>query len=128
KKDIEDILKKPHITKEDFEKYKLWIEQGYRSPYSGQMIKITELFDGTKYNIDHIFPQASITNNSLSNKVVVEVALNQLKGKRTARAFIQSQNGQSYLGIPVCSEDEFVNIVKTQFSGTKRYILLSKDI
>src|SRR5690606_20668099 len=102
--------------------------QGYRSPYSGQMIKITELFDGTKYNIDHIFPQASITNNSLSNKVVVEVALNQLKGKRTARAFIQSQNGQPYLGIPVCTEDEFVNIVKTQFSGTKRYILLSKDI
>ncbi|WP_417889166.1 type II CRISPR RNA-guided endonuclease Cas9 [Xanthomarina gelatinilytica] len=128
KKDIEDILKKPNITKADFEKYKLWIEQGYRSPYSGQMIKITELFDGAKYNIDHIFPQASITNNSLSNKVVVEVALNKLKSDKTARAFIQSQNGQPYLGIPVCTEDEFVNIVKTQFSGTKRYILLSKDI
>lgn len=128
KKDIEEILKKPHITKEDFEKYKLWIEQGYRSPYSGQMIKITELFDGTKYNIDHIFPQASITNNSLSNKVVVEVALNKLKSDKTARAFIQSQNGQSYLGIPVCSEDEYVNIVKTQFSRTKRLILLSKEI
>lgn len=128
KKDIEDILKKTHITQGDFEKYKLWIEQGYRSPYSGQMIKLTELFDGTKYNIDHIFPQASVTNNSLSNKVVVEVELNKLKSDKTARAFIQSQNGQSYLGIPVCTEDEFVNIVKTQFSGTKRYILLSKDI
>lgn len=128
KKDIENILKKPHISKEDFEKYKLWIEQGYRSPYSGQMIKLTELFDGTKYNLDHIFPQASITNNSLSNKVVVEVALNKLKGDRTARAFIQTQKGQSYLNIPVCSDDEYVNIVKTQFSGTKRYILLSKDI
>ena len=128
KKDIEIILKKPHITQEDFEKYKLWIEQGYRSPYSGQMIKITELFDGSKYNIDHIFAQASITNNSLSNKVVVEVALNKLKSNKTARAFIQSQNGQSYLGIPVCTEDEFVSIVKTQFSGTKRFILLSKDI
>lgn len=128
KKDIEDILKKTHITQGDFEKYKLWIEQGYRSPYSGQMIKLTELFDGTKYNIDHIFPQASVTNNSRSNKVVVEVELNKLKSDKTARAFIQSQKGQSYLGIPVCSEDEFVNIVKTQFSGTKRYILLSKDI
>lgn len=128
KKDIEDILKKPHITKEDFEKYKLWIEQGYRSPYSGQMIKITELFDGKKYNIDHIFPQASVTNNSLSNKVVVEVELNKLKSDKTARAFIQSQNGQPYLGVPVCTDEEFVNIVKTQFSGTKRYILLSKDI
>jgi CRISPR-associated endonuclease Csn1 len=93
KKDIDDILKKPFISKEDFEKYKLWIEQGYRSPYSGQIIKLTELFDGNKFNIYHIFPQASITNNSLSNKVVVEVALNKLKSDKTARAFIQSQTG-----------------------------------
>ncbi|QDH80926.1 hypothetical protein FKX85_18500 [Echinicola soli] len=128
KKDIETILKKPQITIGDFEKYKLWIEQGYRSPYSGQIIKITELFDGKKYNIDHIFPQASITNNSLSNKVVVEVELNKLKSNKTARVFIQSQNGQPYLGIPVCTEEDYISIVKTQFSGTKRYILLSKDI
>ncbi len=128
KKDIDDILKKPHITKEDFEKYKLWIEQGYRSPYSGQIIKLTDLFDGSKYNVDHIFPQASITNNSLSNKVVVEVNLNKLKDDRTAREFIQAQQGKSYLGIPVCTDDEYVSIVKTQFSGTKRLILLSKEI
>jgi len=128
KKDIEDILKKPSISQADFEKYKLWIEQGYRSPYSGRIIKLTELFDGTKYNIDHVFPQASITNNSLSNKVVCELALNQLKSDRTARAFIQAQKGKSYLGIPVCSEDKFVELVKTQFSGTKRFILLSNDI
>jgi CRISPR-associated endonuclease Csn1 len=128
KKDIDDILKKPFISKEDFEKYKLWIEQGYRSPYSGQMIKLTELFDGNKFNIDHIFPQASITNNSLSNKVVVEVALNKLKSDKTARAFIQSQKGQPYLGIPVCSEEIYLSIVKTQFSGTKKMILLSKEI
>jgi CRISPR-associated endonuclease Csn1 len=128
KKDIEDILKKPFISKDDFEKYKLWIEQGYRSPYSGQMIKLTELFDGNKFNIDHIFPQASITNNSLSNKVVVEVALNKLKSDKTARAFIQQQNGQSHLGIPVCTEQDYLDIVKTQFSGTKKMILLSKEI
>lgn len=128
KKDIEEILKKQKISQTEFEKYKLWIEQGYRSPYSGQMIRITELFDGNKYNIDHIFPQASVTNNSLSNKVVVEVDLNKLKSDKTARAFIQSQNGQSYLGIPVCSEEEYLNIVKAQFSGTKKLILLSKEI
>ena len=128
KKDIEEILKKQKISQTDFEKYKLWIEQGYRSPYSGLMIKLTELFDGNKYNIDHIFPQASITNNSLSNKVVVEVDLNKLKSDRTAREFIQVQKGQSYLGIPVCTEEEYLSIVKTQFSGTKKLILLSKEI
>lgn len=128
KKNIEDILKKTHITKEDFEKYKLWIEQGYRSPYSGQIIKLTDLFNGNKYNIDHVFPQALVTNNSLSNKVVVEVELNKLKSNQTARAFIQARNGQPYSGIPVCSEEEYVNIINTQFSGTKRFILLSKDV
>jgi CRISPR-associated endonuclease Csn1 len=128
KSEIEANLKKTQITKSDFEKYKLWIEQGYRSPYSGQVIRLVELFDGTRFNIDHIFPEASITNNSLSNKVVVEVELNKLKSNKTARAFIQEQKGQPHLGIPVCTEDEFVKIVKTQFSGTKRYILLSRDI
>lgn len=128
KKEIEDILKKQRISKIDFDKYKLWIEQGYRSPYSGQMIKLTDLFNGNKYNIDHIFPQASVTNDSLSNKVVVEVELNKLKSDKTAREFIQSQKGQSYLNIPVCSEEKYINIVNTQFSGTKKYILLSKEI
>ncbi|MBN2892261.1 MAG: hypothetical protein JXL97_10360 [Bacteroidales bacterium] len=128
KKEIDEILKKPKISKEDFEKYKLWIEQGYRSPYSGKPISLSNLFDGNKYNIDHIFPQALITNNSLSNKVVVEVTLNQLKKDRTARAFIQEQKGQAYNGIPVCSEDEYLNIVNKQFSGNKKFILLSKDI
>ncbi len=128
KKDIDEILKKSYVSKEDFEKYKLWIEQGYRSPYSGQIIQLTDLFDGTKFNIDHIFPQALVTNDSLSNKVVVEVDLNKLKDNRTGRDFIQQQRGQSYLGIPVCSEEKYIEIVKQQFSGTKRYILLSKDI
>lgn len=130
KKEIEEILKKSHISKEDFEKYKLWVEQGYRSPYSGQMIKLSDLFDGNKYNIDHIFPQASVTNNSLSNKVVVEVDLNKLKSDRTAREFIQSQKGQPHpdTGTPICSEEKYLSIVKTQFSGTKKLILLSKEI
>src|SRR5690606_29732036 len=128
KKDIDEILRKPYISREDFEKYKLWIEQGYRSPYSGQIIRLTDLFDGSKYNVDHIFPQASITNNSLSNKVVVEVELNKLKGDRTAREFIQAQNGKPYLGIPICTDEEYVNIVRTQFSGTKKLILLSIEI
>lgn len=79
KDEIDKILKKPKIEKNDFEKYKLWIEQGYRSPYSGEMISLSNLFDGKKYNIDHIFPQASVTNDSLSNKVVCEREINKLK-------------------------------------------------
>ncbi len=134
KKDIEDILKKPHITQEDFDKYKLWIEQGYKSPYTNLIIKLTDLFDGNKYNIDHVFPQASVTNNSLSNKVVCEREVNKLKSDQTGRDFINNPKQREIYctahnrNVSVVSDEVYVSNIKTQFSGTKRYILLSKDI
>ena len=134
KKDIEDILKKPHVTKEDFEKYKLWIEQGYKSPYTNKMIKLTDLFNGNKYNIDHIFPQASVTNDSLSNKVVCEREINKLKTNQTGREFVNNpQQRKIYCAahnseVEIVDDETYVSIVKTQFSGNKRSILLSKEI
>ncbi len=140
KKDIEAILKKAHITKEDFEKYKLWVEQGYKSPYTNLMIKLTDLFDGNKYNVDHVFPQSSVTNNSLSNKVVCEMEVNKLKSDQTGRDFVNNpkerkisceahkskENPNGY--VEIVNDDVYVSTVKTQFSGKKRDILLSKDI
>src|SRR5699024_8075683 len=95
KKDIDQILKKTTITKKEFEKYKLWLEQGYRSPYTNKTIKLTDLFNEDLYNIDHIFPQAAVTNNALSNKVVCEREVNQLKGKQTGREFINKPQYRS---------------------------------
>jgi len=140
KKDIEDILKKPYITKEDFEKYKLWIEQGYKSPYTNKMIKLTDLFDGNKYNIDHVFPQASVTNDSLSNKVVCELEINKLKSNQTGRELVNNPTQRKVSckahrtkdnpdgHVEIVDDETYVSIVKTQFSGTKRFILLSKEI
>lgn len=134
KKEIEDILKKPKITKADFDKYRLWIEQGYKSPYTDKIIKLTDLFNGNKYNIDHIFPQASVTNDSLSNKVVCEREINKLKTNQTGRAFVNNpQQRKVYCSahnseIEIVDDETYVSIVKTQFSGTKRFILLSKEI
>ncbi|MBN2683431.1 MAG: hypothetical protein JXR58_13050 [Bacteroidales bacterium] len=140
KKEIEEILKKPYISKEDFEKYKLWIEQGYKSPYTDKMIKISDLFDGKKYNIDHVFPQASVTNDSLSNKVVCEFEVNKLKSSQTGREFInnpkmrsvsclahKSESNPNGL-VDIINDETYVTIVKSQFSGNKRQILLSKEI
>jgi len=140
KKEIEDILKKPFISKEDFEKYKLWIEQGYKSPYTSKMIKISDLFDGKRYNIDHVFPQASVTNDSLSNKVVCELEINKLKSSQTGREFINNPKMRSVPClahksklnpegfVDIIDDYAYVNNVKSQFSGNKRQILLSKEI
>ncbi|MFN8237115.1 MAG: HNH endonuclease domain-containing protein [Chitinophagales bacterium] len=138
KKEIEVILKKQRISKTDFEKYKLWIEQGYRSPYTGEMIKLTDLFNGNKYNIDHILPRASVTNDSLNNKVVCEAFLNRFKSDNTAREFIAQFGGKSHtifdeilnkkITFELMNEETYVSLVKTQFRDAKRFILLSKEV
>lgn len=134
KKEIEDILKKSRITKNDFDKYKLWIEQGYKSPYTNKIIKITDLFDGNKYNVDHVLPRALVTNDSLSNKIVCEKEINQEKSKQTARDFILNPTKNEIYctahggKVSIISDDDYTDLVKKQFSGTKRYIMLSKDV
>lgn len=138
KKEIEGILKKQKISKADFEKYKLWIEQGYRSPYTGVFIKLSDLFNGNKFNIDHILPRASVTNDSLNNKVVCEAFLNRFKSDRTGREFIAQLGGKTHtifdenlnrnVTFDLLDEDKYVNLVKTQFSAAKRFILLSKEV
>ena len=138
KKEIDDILKKQRISKADFERYKLWIEQGYRSPYTGELIKLTDLFNGNKYNIDHILSRASVTNDSLNNKVVCEAVINRFKSHRTGREFIAQFGGKTHtvfdeklnrnVTFNLIDEEAYVSLVKTQFSAAKRFILLSKEI
>ncbi len=138
KKDIDDILKKQKISNSDFEKYKLWVEQGYKSPYTNKMISLSELFDGSKYNIDHIFPRAIVTNDSLNNKVVCEAFLNRFKSDKTGRGFISDLGGRTHIiydpilkknvTFRLINEESYVDLVKKQFTGGKRFILLSKEV
>ncbi|WP_293789899.1 type II CRISPR RNA-guided endonuclease Cas9 [uncultured Pedobacter sp.] len=138
KTDIEAIFKKQKITQSDFEKYKLWIEQGYKSPYTDQIIKLTDLFDGNKYNVDHIFSRAAITNDSLNNKVVCEAVINRFKSHRTGREFIAQFGGRTHtifddklnknVTFSLIDEDAYVSLVKSQFKDSKRLILLSKEV
>ena len=138
KNEIETILKKQRISKSDFEKYKLWIEQGYKSPYTGELISLTDLFNGNKYNVDHVFSRAAITNDSLSNKVVCEAVINRFKSHRTGREFISQFGGKTHtvfdeklnrnVTFKLISENDYVGLVKKQFKDSKRLILLAKEV
>lgn len=139
KKDgIDKILAKQKISQQEFDKYKLWIEQGYKSPYTGAFIKLSDLFDGKKYNIDHIFPRALITNDSLNNKVVCEASVNRFKSDKTGREFIIQYGGKKHriydeelnreVEFTILSESEYETLVKKQFKGFKKYILLCNEI
>lgn len=80
-------------TKEEVEKYKLWLEQKYRSPYTGEVISLSKLFTSA-YQIEHIIPKARYFDDSLSNKVICESEVNQLKGNRLGYEFIQGEPGR----------------------------------
>ncbi|OEK08699.1 CRISPR-associated protein Csn1 [Flavivirga aquatica] len=85
---IEKIRKNSSPTKAEIIKYKLWLEQGYTSPYTGKTIPMSKLFT-TDYQIEHIIPQSLYFDNSLSNKIICESEVNQLKDNQTAYEFIK---------------------------------------
>ncbi len=90
--DILKIRKKNSPTKKEIEKYKLWLEQGYVSPYTGQIIPLGQLFTEA-YQIEHIIPQSRYFDDSLYNKVICESAVNQDKSNKTAYEYLKEKGG-----------------------------------
>src|SRR5690606_39191040 len=132
--EIEKIRKNASPSKSEIQRYKLWLEQGYISPYTGKSIMLSELFTH-KYQIEHIFPQSRYFDDSLSNKIICEAEVNQLKDNRTAYEFIKEFGGTNVdLGqgrnVKVFTIPEYEQHIKTYFTKNKvkRENLLSEDI
>jgi len=136
KKEIKDITSKElsKISRSDFERYKLWLDQRYQSPYTGRFIKLSELFDRKKYEIEHVFPQERITLNAIYNKVICETEINKEKKAYTGYGFIANAKSKEVFcaahnsKVAILSIDSYEELVKNNFTGKKRDILLSKDI
>ncbi|MDR2236875.1 MAG: type II CRISPR RNA-guided endonuclease Cas9 [Chryseobacterium sp.] len=94
--EIEDeylkISKTAQPSSSDLRRYKLWLEQKYRSPYTGEIIPLNKLFT-TEYEIEHIIPQSRYFDDSLSNKVICESAVNKLKDNYIGLGFIKQFHG-----------------------------------
>lgn len=90
---VDKIRKSSRPSTTEIQRYKLWLDQGYRSPYTGQIIQLSDLFT-TKYQIEHIFPQSRFFDDSITNKVICESEVNALKDNQTAMEFIQNHAGQ----------------------------------
>ncbi len=124
-----DMKKQP--TKSDIIRYRNWLEQGYRSPYTGQMISLSKLFTH-EYEIEHIIPKARYFDDSISNKVICESEVNKLKGSKLAFEFIKAHSGQIVnIGngktVNIFTVDEYQDYVKKYFSkssGKMRKLLL----
>lgn len=132
--DISKIRKKNQPTSADIKRYKLWLEQGYKSPYTGEMIPLSKLFT-SDYQIEHIIPQSRYFDDSLSNKIICESVVNELKDNRLAFEFIKKNGGQKVeLGtgksVEILKQSEYEDLVKKQFAKNpaKRKKLLMEDI
>jgi CRISPR-associated endonuclease Csn1 len=132
--DILKISKTAQPTSKELLKYKLWLEQKYRSPYTGEMIPLNKLFTPA-YEIEHIIPQSRYFDDSFGNKVICEAAVNKLKDNQLGFEFIKNHHGEKVetgFGntVTILQEDAYLDFVKTQYSRnrSKKAKLLIEEI
>lgn len=131
---VSKISKTAQPSKSDVIRYKCWLEQKYRSPYTGIMIPLSKLFTPA-YEIEHIIPQSRYFDDSFSNKVICESEVNKLKDRQLGYEFIKNCAGQivqlSQGGtVEILSLDKYEKLVKDFYSGNriKMKKLLMEDI
>lgn len=71
-----DVFELSKTKKEMVQKYKLWKEQKGYCVYTGKPINITELFNGTSFDIEHTIPRSVSWDNSMENKTVADAHFN----------------------------------------------------
>ena len=132
--DIQKIRKKAEPTTPEIQRYKLWLEQKYKSPYTGEVISLTKLFT-EEYEIEHIIPQSRYYDDSLSNKVICESAVNKLKTNQLGLEFIQNHHGEKVRitankEVTIFTEEQYKDFVKKHYANNlaKQQKLLLNEI
>ncbi len=77
--ELTDNLQKLDESQLRKDKLYLYYTQKGRCMYSGEKIELDDLWDNTKYDIDHIYPQSKTMDDSLDNRVLVKKELNEQK-------------------------------------------------
>lgn len=131
---VSKISKSAQPSKADIIRYKCWLEQKYRSPYTGEMIPLAKLFTSA-YEIEHIIPQSRYFDDSFSNKVICEAEVNKLKDRQLGFEFIKNHKGEKVQisqgkVVEIMSVEAYEMFVKDHYSSnrTKMKKLLMDDI
>lgn len=132
--DIEDdilkISKTAQPSSSDLKRYKLWLEQKYKSPYTGQIIPLNKLFT-PEYEIEHIIPQSRYFDDSFSNKIICESAVNKLKDNYIGLGFVKQFHGYKISDkVKIFEVEEYEDFVKKHYANNrgKRTKLLLEEI
>ncbi|MBQ8957595.1 MAG: type II CRISPR RNA-guided endonuclease Cas9 [Bacteroidales bacterium] len=131
---IAKVSKLAQPSKSDIIRYKCWLEQKYRSPYTGEMIPLAKLFTSA-YEIEHIIPQSRYFDDSFSNKVICEAEVNKLKDRLLGYEFIKQHHGETVqisMGkvVEVMSVEKYEKFIKDHYSNNRAKMkkLLMDDI
>lgn len=121
--DILKISKTAQPSKSELQRYKLWLEQKYRSPYTGQLIPMSKLFTH-EYEIEHVIPQSRFFDDSFSNKVICESAVNKLKDKQLGLEFIKNHSGEKVetgfgKSVEIFSEEAYKEFIKEHYTKNR---------
>lgn len=132
--DILKISKQAQPTSAELLRYKLWLEQKYRSPYTGKIIPLNRLFTPA-YEIEHIIPQSRYFDDSFSNKVICEVVVNKDKDNCLGFEYILNEGGKILdIGfgetVKVFTKEEYEKFVKDHYAKSRGKMkkLLMEDI
>ena len=120
---ISKISKQAQPTKSDIVRYKCWLEQKYRSPYTGKTISLSKLFTSA-YEIEHIIPQSRYFDDSFSNKVICEAEVNKLKDRQLGHEFIVEHHGEKVQlsqgeVVEIFSVDDYEKFVKENYANNR---------
>lgn len=131
---ISKVSKQAQPSKSDIIRYKCWLEQKYRSPYTGEMIPLAKLFTSA-YEIEHIIPQSRYFDDSFSNKVICEAEVNKLKDRQLGFEFIKNHKGEKVQisqskTVEILSVEAYEKFVKEHYSNNRSKMkkLLMDDI
>ena len=120
----------------DIIRYKCWLDQKYRSPYTGKTIPLSKLFT-SDYEIEHIIPQSRYFDDSFANKVICEAEVNKLKDNQLGYEFIKNHHGESVTLsggriVRIFEVNDYEQFVKDNYvsnaSASKRRHLLMDEI
>ncbi|WP_415060958.1 type II CRISPR RNA-guided endonuclease Cas9 [Flavobacterium sp.] len=132
--DIQKISKSAQPTKVEFQRYKLWLEQKYKSPYTEQIIPLSKLFT-SEYEIEHVIPQSRYFDDSFSNKVICEAAVNKEKDRQLGMEFIKNNGGRIIetgfgKSVKILTVEQYEDFVKEHYKNnrSKRNKLLMEEI
>ena len=131
---VSKISKMAQPSKSDIIRYKCWLEQKYRSPYTGAMIPLAKLFTSS-YEIEHVIPQSRYFDDSFSNKVICEAEVNKLKDRLLGYEFIKAHHGEKVQlsqgnVVEIFSVEDYKKFVKDHYSSNRPKMrkLMMEDI